>query len=204
MDTTSIPLAVIGVVIVLIVGVLLAVLFSRRQRTKELQERFGTEYERVIDEAIDKKEAEKELSSRLEHVKQLDIRPLSNAQRTQFVNEWRGTQAKFVDEPLVALREAENLIRRVMEIKGYPVRDFDRDAADISVDYPDLVPNYRSLHEIAIKRDMHDISTEEMRQTIVDCRSLFEKLVGSEVHSEEADLRERSTEKNSIQQKENM
>jgi hypothetical protein len=157
----------------------------------------------VVNEASDKKEAEKELHSRLEHVKELDIHPLLEEQRAGFVNEWRVTQAKFVDEPLVALREAENLIRRVMEAKGYPVHDFDRDAADISVDYPDLVPSYRNLHAMAIRRDDEDISTEEMRQAILNCRSLFEKLVGTEVHSEEASVHEGATQSNNIQ-KENM
>lgn len=203
MDTTSILIAVIGVAIVLVVGSLLAVAFSRSQRTKQLQEQFGPEYERVISEASDKKEAEKELHSRLEHVKALDIHPLLEEQRSRFVNEWRVTQAKFVDEPLVALREAENLIRRVMEAKGYPVHDFDRDAADISVDYPDLVPSYRSLHAMAIRTDAQDITTEEMRQAIVNCRSLFEKLVGTEVHSDEASVPEHTSQRNNIQ-KENM
>jgi hypothetical protein len=204
MDSTSISIAVIGAIIVLVVGGLLAVAFSRRQRTKQLQERFGPEYDRVVNDANDKSEAEKELKSRLEHVKALDIRPLSEQERTKFANEWRITQAKFVDEPLTALREAEALIRRVMEVKGYPVQDFDREAADISVDYPDLVPQYQGLHAIAIRKDANDISTEEMRQAIVDCRSLFEKLVGTEVNKESSVYEhEHAAQKNNIQ-KENM
>jgi len=200
MDNASVMTAVLGVVVVLVIGGLLAVAFSRRQRTKQLQERFGPEYERVVSEVSDKSEAEKELHSRLEHVKALDIRPLSGEQRTQFVNEWRTTQAKFVDEPLAALREAESLIRRVMEAKGYPVQDFDREAADISVDYPDLVPHYQSLHAIALRRNTSDINTEEMRQAIVDCRSLFEKLVGTEVPRESSLYEhEHAGEKNNIQ-----
>jgi hypothetical protein len=196
MTTTNLTI-IVALVVLLLVVAFVGTIFSSRQRTKKLQERFGPEYNRVIEETGDQTEAEKELGSRLEHVKKIDIRPLSPEQTTQFANDWRRTQARFVDEPLAALQEAERLLKRVMEAKGYPVEDFERNAGDISVDYPDLVPHYRAIHEIASREDAKDIGTEEMRQAIVHCRTLFEKLVGTEVTEE-------STHQEHVVHKENM
>ena len=110
-------------------------------------------------------------------MKALDIRPLSREEIDEFTDQWLITQAEFVDDPLAATEKADQLIREVMEAKGYPVEDFEQQVADISVDYPDLVMDFRGLHLIAVKGRAENVSTEEMRQAMVHGRALFENLI---------------------------
>src|SRR5262245_53320030 len=191
MDTTNTTVIILAVIAAFVIGGLLGMVFNRRQRTKRLQEKFGPEYERTVRELGDARQAEHELEARLDHVKNLNIRPLSAEETDRFTGEWQASQAEFVDEPLVALQKADRIIREVMEAKGYPVEDFEQRAADISVDYPELVVDYRGLHLIAVKEDDEDVSTEEMRQAMVHGRALFENLVSKEAEVEEIDEKER-------------
>jgi len=185
MDTTNITTIILAVIVAFIIGGLLGAAFNRQRRTKRLQEKFGPEYERTVNELGDKRQAEHELEARLDHVSTLDIRPLSAEEVDRYTNEWRATQAEFVDEPLLALQKADLIIREVMKAKGYPVEDFEQRVADISVDYPELVTDYRGLHLIAVKEDDEKVSTEEMRQAMVHGRALFENLVNKETKMEE-------------------
>jgi hypothetical protein len=183
MDTT---LLIIGVVtLALIAGALFGAVIGRRQRTKKLQEKFGPEYEHTLHELGDQRQAEHELAARLDHVKALDIRPLTEAEIDSFTSQWRATQAAFVDEPLAAMQKADQLIRKVMEVKGYPVEDFEQQVADISVDYPDLVMDYRGLHLMAVKGREEKVNTEEMRRAMVHGRDLFENLMKNDIKAEE-------------------
>jgi hypothetical protein len=179
MDSNTTTMILVAIVF-LVVGGLLAMAVMRFQRTRRLRERFGPEYERLVNEAGDKQKAESELEARLAHVEALNIRPLSAEEINRFSLEWQSTQAEFVDEPLASLRKADQLIREVMKTRGYPVEDFEQRAADISVDYPDLVTDYRGLHMIAVKEEDEEVSTEEMRQAMVHGRALFEELVSKE------------------------
>lgn len=182
MDTNTTVVAIIAAVILLVIGGYLGVVFSRRQRSRRLRDQFGPEYERILNEVGDQKEAEEELEARIDHVKSLDIRSLSEEETERFTHEWRSTQAKFVDHPVAAIQEADQLIKEVMSVKGYPVEDFEQRAADISVDYPDLVTNYRGMLEITTRSEQEDVGTEEIRQAMLHSRALFEELVGTEVH----------------------
>jgi hypothetical protein len=166
----------IGVIVLLVIGIALGMSYGR-QRTKRLQERFGPEYDRTISEVGDQRKAENELAGRLSHVKKLDIRPLSAEETDRFTRDWKMTQAEFVDQPLSAIQKANRLIKSAMSAKGYPVNDFEQRAADISVDYPDLVEDYRGFHALAVKGDREDLSTEELRQAMIHGRALFEELV---------------------------
>src|SRR5258705_4738736 len=132
MDTTNTITIIIAVIVLLVIGGLLGMVFTRRQRTKRLQERFGPEYDRTVREVGDQRRAEDELEARLGHVKALEIRPLSIEETERFTREWQLTQAEFVDEPLAAVQKANRLLREVMSVKGYPVNDFEQRAADIS------------------------------------------------------------------------
>jgi len=179
MDTTTIVVAVVAAIILLVVGGYLGVVFARRQRTRRLKDQFGTEYERVFNEVGDQREVEEELEARIDHVKSLDVRELSDEETERYTRAWRATQAKFVDHPVAALQEADELIKEVMSAKGYPVDDFEQRAADISVDYPDLVTNYRGMRDIAARSEQAEVSTEQIRQAMVHSRALFEELVGT-------------------------
>jgi len=182
MDTNTIVMIIVVALVLLVVGGFLGVLFVRRQRTKRLQNKFGAEYDRAVDQVGDRSEAEDELEARVEHVESLDIQPLSEEQKEHFVREWQTAQAKFVDEPIVAIQEADQLIKEIMEAKNYPVDNFEQRAADISVDYPDLVVNYRDMRDIVSRSQHEEISTEDMRQAMIHCRALIEELIGTKVN----------------------
>ena len=200
MDTTTITLIGLVIIAALIVGGVLGIILGRRQRTKRLQEKFGPEYEHTMNEVGDKRQAEHELQARLDHVKTLEIRPLSAEEIDRFTTEWQATQADFVDDPPRAMQKADRLISEVMKAKGYPVEDFEQEVADISVDYPDLVMDYRGLHLIAVKGKDEKVDTEEMRTAMLHGRALFENLVKSDEHVAEvvAEMVEEADEKEKV------
>lgn len=177
MDSMNITLIALTVVASLLIGGFLGVKLGRHQRTVTLQKKFGPEYEHTIEELGTQQEAENILAARIDHVKALDIRPLTRDEVEDFTIAWQENQVNFVDDPLAATQRADDLITEVMDTKGYPVEDFEQQAADISVDYPDLVMDYRGLHLLAVKGETEAISTEEMRQAMVHGRDLFNKLI---------------------------
>ena len=191
MDISNTTQLVLVAVIFLVIGGLVGMALVRAQRTKRLKERFGPEYERAVNEIGDKRQAENELDARVAHVNTLDIRPLTAEEVNRYGLEWQKTQTEFVDEPLTALQKADRLIQEVMKARGYPVEDFEQRAADISVDYPELVTDYRGLHLIAVKEADEEVGTEEMRQAMVHGRALFENLIKPETNEEEIDEKEK-------------
>jgi hypothetical protein len=157
------------------------IIASRRSRdTDRLKNRFGPEYERTVSEVGDEKAAEKELLARERKREELDIRPLAPAVLDGYVNRWRAVQTAFVDHPSSAVGEADLLVTEVMRDRGYPVDDFDRQAADISVDHPSVVANYRAAHDIHLAQQRSDVGTEQQRQAFVHYRALFTKLLETE------------------------
>jgi hypothetical protein len=126
------------------------------------------------------KKAQTELDERRKHVEALDIRPLSTHERERYLADWADAQSKFVDEPGQAIVNADRLIMEVMQVRAYPLSDFEQRAADVSVSYPALVSNYRAAREIALKNEQNQATTEELRQAMIYYRSLFEELLGTE------------------------
>ena len=175
MNTTYTIIAV--VLALVIVGVILAPIFTRRNRSKQLKGDFGSEYDRTVQTLGNEKKAQIELKERQKHVKTLDIRPLSVTERERYLADWAAVQSKFVDEPGQAIVDADHLIMEVMQLRAYPVSDFEQRAADISVNYPALVSNYRAARVIALKNEQHQADTEELRQAMIYYRSLFEELL---------------------------
>jgi hypothetical protein len=175
MNATYIMIAV--VLVLVIVGVILSLVFSRRNRTKKLQTQFGPEYDHAVETLGDEKKARRELEARQKHVDALNIRPLSVSAHERYLADWTAVQSKFVDEPGQAIVDADRLIMEVMQVRAYPVSDFEQRAADISVSYPALVSNYRAARVIALKNEQHQADTEELRQAIIYYRSLFEELL---------------------------
>ena len=159
--------------------VLLAVLWSatRARRTRSLQDRFGREYDRTIEHAGDKREAERELREREKRHEQLDLRPLAPEQRDRYIEQWEVTQGRFVDDPSGAVAEADRLVQRVMKDRGYPVDDFEQRVADISVEHPDLVEKYRTAHGVAQASERGQASTEDLRHSVRHYRALFVELL---------------------------
>jgi hypothetical protein len=167
----------VAIVIVLVLLVVLALVAGRQRRSRRLKERFGPEYDRTVAEAGDRKAAESQLEERTARRERLDIVPLDPADRTRYLEAWRQTQARFVDEPAEATGEADRLITSVMRDRGYPIDDFEQRAADISVDHPQVVDDYRAAHAIAAANERSEASTEDLRQALVHYRSLFEELL---------------------------
>jgi hypothetical protein len=148
-----------------------------RRRTKQLQGSFGPEYERTLETADNKRAAESELKSRQERRKELEIRPLSSAARERYLTQWQTVQAQFVDTPGAAVASADQLIQSAMAERGYPVDDFETRAADVSVDHPQVVENYREGHRLSERSADGNGSTEDLRQAMRHYRALFEELV---------------------------
>jgi hypothetical protein len=165
---------VVGVVLVVALG---AWLVGTRRRTGRLQSRFGSEYERTVETAGSKREAEAELAGREERREQLEVRPLSSAARDRYLARWQTIQTEFVDGPAAAVVGADSLIQSVMAERGYPVEDFEQRAADVSVDHPEVVEHYRAGHRLSEMSAKGEGSTEDLRQAMRHYRALFEKLV---------------------------
>ena len=178
MNTTYIIITV--VLVLVIVGALLAPVFARRKRAEQLHDQFGSEYDLTVQTLGDEKKAQIELKERQKYVEALDIRPLSVNERDRYLADWAAVQSKFVDEPGQAIVDADRLIMEVMQLRAYPVSDFEQRAADVSVSYPALVSNYRAARDIALKNEQHQADTEELRQAMIYYRSLFEDLLESE------------------------
>jgi FtsZ-interacting cell division protein ZipA len=165
-----------------------AFMYFQRQRTQRLRGKFGPEYDRIAAERGAHK-AETELARREERVRKYHIRDLTREERDRFAQAWRETQARFVDDPRLAVSEADELVTRLMNTRGYPMRDFDQRAEDLTVDHPLVVQNYRAAHGIAMRDKQNAVNTEDLRRAMVHYRSLFEDLLGqhvtehAEVHS---------------------
>jgi FtsZ-interacting cell division protein ZipA len=165
----------IAIAVVAILAVVVWQALMRRQ-TGRLQEQFGPEYERTLGKADSKRDAEAELQAREERRQQIDVRPLSRAARDRYLQAWQEVQSQFVDDPRAAVASADSLIQSVMAERGYPVEDFEQRAADISVDHPQVVENYRHGHRLAQASADGNDSTEDLRQAMRHYRKLFDEL----------------------------
>jgi len=175
-STTEMAL-VVGLVVVLVAGVT-AFLWHRKRRTERLRTQFGgAEYARAVEKGGTRRHGEAGLEERAQRVEGFHVRPLAASDRAHFVESWRGVQARFVDGPAGAVTEADHLLRDVMSTRGYPVSDFEQRAADISVDHPMVLENYRAAHEIALRQTRGQATTEDLRQAMVHYRTLFDELV---------------------------
>jgi hypothetical protein len=168
---------VIIALLVVVVLALVGLLYFQRHRSQQLQSRFGPEYEQAVKHTGGKSKAEAELLEREKRVKSLSIRPLDPADRERFVGSWQKVQAEFVDNPKGSISHADSLLTDVMSTRGYPVSDFEQMSADISVDHPHVVQNYRAGHDIAVRHGRGDANTEDLRQAMIHYRSLFDELV---------------------------
>jgi len=176
----TVVLIVLIAAVVALVLLALALRASHRRDTSHLQERFGPEWDRTVGRAEsrkDRRNAEHDLAERAETRDELDIRPLGAASRQQYTEQWHDTQARFVDTPQQALRDAESLLDQVMRERGYPVEGFDEQASLISVDHPDLVENYRAAHELQRRSASGTTTTEDLRDAMLRYRSLFDELL---------------------------
>jgi hypothetical protein len=158
------------------------------RRTRALRDRFGPEYDRTVDGSQSKREAEADLAARAERRDALEITPLPPGARERYVSEWQRVQARFVDDPEGAAREADMLIQSVMQDRGYPMDDFDQRAADVSVDHPQVVEAYRGAHRLTRASALGDGTTEDLRRAMQHYRALFDELVEERAATPEAEM----------------
>jgi hypothetical protein len=170
-------------IVMLLVGVIVAIgvagwLYTQRRCSHQLRGRFGSEYDRAVEEEGNRRKAEKLLKEREQRVEMLRLRPLAVEDQDRFLKEWQSIQGRFVDDPKTAVTDADWLVHRVMRARGYPIGDFEQEAADVSVDHPEVVNHYRAAHEIAIRaREDQGTTTETLRQGLMYYRLLFEELL---------------------------
>ena len=175
----AVGMAIAVIVVVACIGIFLSI---RKRKTERLRNQFGgAEYTRAVKEGGSRRQAEAALDERAERVKALHIRPLASADRARFVDEWARIQARFVDGPGSAVTDADRLLGDVMSTRGYPVSDFEQRAADISVDHPMVLENYRAAHQSALRQTRGQASTEDLRQAMIHYRTLFDELVAEPV-----------------------
>jgi len=177
----------VAILVVLAAAALLYV--ARERRSRRLREGFGPEYQRTMARRGDRRAAESELRERERRREEFEIRELEPKVREHYADRWRGAQRRFVDQPVAAVGEADRLVTQVMRERGYPVDDdFDRRAADVSVDHPGVVQHYRIAHDISVRTTRGETGTEDLRQAMVHFRALFVELLGDDVR-EDAKMR---------------
>jgi hypothetical protein len=171
---TTLIVVLVVVAVLLLIGAAVAVPRMRRRR---LQQQFGPEYQRTVESAGGRREAEQDLQQRAERRKELEIRPLDPVAREAYAQRWRRTQERFVDAPNEAVDDADTLVQQVMRDRGYPVGDFDQQARDVSVDHADVVSEYRAAHDISVLNAQRQASTEQLREAMVHYRAVFAQLL---------------------------
>jgi hypothetical protein len=169
---------VIVIVIVVVVVAVLAALAVRTMQRRKLRERFGDEYQRVVDEKGGRSAAEAELRRREKHHATLELRDLSDADRVRFRDGWVAVQTLFVDDPVSAVRDGDRLVTELVAARGYPVSDYEDRLAQLSVEHAKVLNHYRDAHEISTRNDAGKATTEELRQALVHYRELFADLLG--------------------------
>jgi hypothetical protein len=166
----------VGVVVLALIA--LAVwFFYQKKQSHRLQHHFGPEYGRTVDDLGSRRKAESELKAREKRVEHLTIVPLAPSEAARFSQSWKDLQGRFIDNPKGAVVQADQLVRELMLKRGYPMGDFERRAADISVDHPDVVANYRAAQAIAVRDEHGEADTEALRKAVVHYRALFDELL---------------------------
>jgi hypothetical protein len=178
MNTLPLPwIIVAGVGVVALLALAAWVFFQKRKQSDRLQQRFGPEYDRTVGELGGRTKAESELKAREKRVEDLSITPLAPAEAARFSQAWNALQSRFIDNPTGVVVQADELVRELMLKRGYPMGDFERRAADISVDHPAVVENYRAAQAIAVRDERGQADTEELRKAVVHYRVLFDEML---------------------------
>jgi hypothetical protein len=178
MNAIPVQWIIVSAVVIVALFVLAAWFFIRkRNQSARLQERFGPEYDRTVGELGGRGKAESELKAREKRIEHLTIAPLAPADATRFSEAWKALQGRFVDNPKGVVVQADQLVRELMLKRGYPMGDFERRAADISVDHPNVVEHYRAAQAIAARDERGEADTEELRKAVVHYRVLFDEIL---------------------------
>ena len=160
---------------------------SRRARTESLREKFGNEYDHAVDSVGNRKRAERELVARTKEVEKYDIRPLTAAERDRYRGDWQRVEQHFMERPTTAVVEADELVADIMRVQGYPMGDFEKHAAQLSVKHPRVVEHYRAGH-LVMEGAPGSASTEDLRQSMLHYRALVNQLLGESIGDVATDI----------------
>jgi hypothetical protein len=175
MDSASIIILSIVAATVIVAGLVLMIV--RKRQTQNLRKQFGPEYDRVVSRVGDTRRAEQVLEFRQKRREKFIVYPLSQTDRSNFRYRWNEVESRFAGDPKGAVNMAESLVTDVMQARGYPTADFDQQAADISVEHPVVVQNYRAAHEIALRYRRGQASTGDLRNAMAHYRALFQEIL---------------------------
>jgi hypothetical protein len=175
-------IVIIAAVVVVIALIAFSMAAKRRadHRSDRLRNRFGPEYDNVVDDDSrrGRREGEAQLLEREQRHDELDIHELNPQTRARYAREWEDLQRRFVDSPDHSVAEADQLLTAVMSDRGYPVGDeFEEHADLVSVDHPQLVQNFRDAHSVYERSQRREAETEELRRSLLSYRALFEELL---------------------------
>ena len=179
MDSMNTPTLIAIAIVVLAALAIAGYVLYRKRQSRRLEQRFGPEYATVVQALGSRAKAEKELRRRERRVGRLEIIPLTTAETARFTQSWNRLQGSFVDDPKGVLIQADQLVRELLTKRGYPMADFELRAADISVDHPVVVDNYRAAQRILSRDQRGEADTEELRKAVVHFRALFDELLGA-------------------------
>jgi hypothetical protein len=175
-DPTWIMIAAGAIVVLVVIGLIAGA--ARRKRSEKLRQSFGSEYDHAVESAGSRTRAEQDLIARAEEVKSYDIRPLTASEHSRFREDWNRIEMRFLERPTTAVVEADELVADIMRTQGYPMGDFEKYAASLSVKHPRVIEHYRAGHDaIDANRDGRS-STEELRQAMLHYRQLIDELLG--------------------------
>lgn len=177
-------LIVLTVIVILVVGGILALIFHSRQRSRNLQDEFGPEYDRTVEDVGNRRKAEDNLENRRERAASIQSRKLDPDEQERFLKKWEMIQYGFIEEPVYELDEAGRLITEVMLARGYPMAQFDQQAEDLSVNYPEVVDKFRGAHSTAVRNRKSKVSTEELRKAMLDYKTVFYEVLDLETEEE--------------------
>lgn len=177
---TTLVIVIVIVAVIVVAAVASAFYIAREKRTQRLREQFGPEYDRSMDRAGTRRDAESELRAREERHDELELRQLPAGQRDEFRRRWTFVQGEFVDDPVQAVGDADRLVTEVISARGYPVAEFDQRADDLSVRYPQVTQHYRQARQIARASERGEVGTEDLRHAVTSYRSLVTALLSDQ------------------------
>jgi FtsZ-interacting cell division protein ZipA len=180
MSNITLIIVIVVAVVVIVAIVIVGYQMARQRRTRQLREQYGPEYDRAVDLAESRHEAESELLGRSKRHEQLELRSLDSSECENFERSWSDIQGQFVDDPSTAVRDADLLVVEVMSARGYPVEDFDQRANDLSVRYPEPTQRYREARRIAQINVDGTLDTEDLRQAVTCYRSVVLALLADD------------------------
>jgi hypothetical protein len=183
MSNEAVIAVVVGAVVLLLIIVAVVMAVRARRRHRHLREQFGPEYDRTVQDAGTRREAEQELESREKRHAGLEIRPLDPKRRADYQTRWAVIQERFVDSPDEAVGQADELVTVVMAERGYPTETYEQQVTDLSVEHAATLQHYRAAHDVDKRRRDSKATTEELRQAMVHYRALFADLLGTSVGS---------------------